>query len=539
MRSGSKTIVLLLFAPVLSGTLLVLAFSNTALWWLPWLGLAPLFLSLLQVKPWQAFLLSFLCGATYFALFFLYMFEIPSYTVVHHILLDLYLSIFVALFGFIFCFLSRRCGMPTALVAAPFLWISFEFIRSNLGFLAHPAALLGYSQLSCLPLIQISAATGVYGVSFLVVLANAGIAAVVLLLWQGAEGRSPGILAVPRDATVLVAVLAGIVIISALAYGNMVLSKPISGKPIKVSIVQGNIEQGKKWDPAYAEFIMRTYVDLSRAASHDHPELIVWPEAATPGFVLKNMSLLQQITSLAKETKCYYLIGSSEYGKFDKRSIKKRRVGNTALFFSPNGKVLGQYVKIHLVPFGEYVPLEGIVSWPDFIIPEGKKSFELGGKEFTLFDLHGTKFGAFICWENLFPYIVRGFVKKGAQFVVNMTNEAWFGKSSGAYRFLTATAFRAVENRVYVVRCANTGVSCFIDPYGRILDRVRDASGRDLFVRGVLTRNIVPMNSGTVYTRYGDWFPWLALLISAAALIIAFVRKRAGSRSRIQDLPAG
>ena len=530
MSSGRKTIVLLLFAPVLSGILLVVAFSSAALWWLSWFGLVPLFLSLLQVKPWQAFLLSFLCGATYFALFFLYMFEIPSYTVVHHILLDCYLAPFVAFFGFGFCLLSKRCRIATALVAAPFLWISFEFIRSNLGFLAHPAALLGYSELSCLPLIQISAVTGVYGVSFLVILANAGITAVVLLLWQGAEGRSAGILAVPRNATVLVAVLAGIVIISALVCGNMVLSKPISGKPIKVSIVQGNIEQDKKWDPAYAKFIMRTYVDQSRAASHDHPELIVWPEAATPDFVLKNMSLLQQITSLAKETKCYYLIGSSEYGKFDKRSIKGRRIGNTALFFSPNGKVLGQYVKIHLVPFGEYVPLEGIVSWPDFIIPEGKKGFELGGKEFTLFDLHGTKFGTFICWENLFPYIVRGLVKKGAQFVVNMTNEAWFGKSSGAYRFLTATAFRAVENRVYVVRCANTGVSCFIDPYGRILDRVRDASGRDLFVRGTLTGDIVPMNSRTIYTRYGDWFPWAGILSSVVLILVAFLWKKPASR---------
>jgi len=518
-----------LFAPVLSGILLVLAFSYAALWWLSWFGLFPFLLALLRVKPWHAFFLGLLCGAIYFALFFLYMFEIPSYTLVHHILLDCYLAPFVALFGLIFCFLSRRCGIPTALLVAPFLWISFEYIRSNLGFLSHPAALLGYSQLSCLPLVQVSSLMGVYGVSFLVVLANAGITGIVLLFWNGSNARSPITVSVPRSSTAFVVVLAGIAIISALLYGNMVLSKPISGKPIKVSIVQGDIEQSKKWDPAYAKFIMRTYLDLSRQASHDHPELIIWPEAATPGFVLKNMSLLKQITSLARDTKSYYLIGSSEYGKFDKSSIKERRVGNTALFFSPNGKVLGQYIKIHLVPFGEYVPLEGIIPWPDFIIPEGKKSFELGGKEFTLFDLHGTKFGAFICWENMFPYIVRGFVKKGAQFVVNMTNEAWFGKSSGAYRFMTAAAFRAVENRVWVVRCANTGVSCFIDPHGRIVDRLKNASGRDLFVRGVLTRDIIPMNVKTVYTRYGDWFAWLAVLISLVVVISASIRRKTSS----------
>ena len=147
------------------------------------------------------------------------------------------------------------------------------------------------------------------------------------------------------------------------------------------------------------------------------------------------------------------------------------------------------------------------------------------GKVFTIFETPDFRFGATICWESTFPDLVRQFVKKGAQFIVNMTNEAWFGDTEAPYQFLSSTVFRAVENRVYVVRCGNTGISCFIDPYGRIVDRVKDVNGKDVFVRGVLTGSVIPLDSKTFYTQHGDWLVWLSLICSGVFLLTALLKK--------------
>jgi apolipoprotein N-acyltransferase len=131
-----------------------------------------------------------------------------------------------------------------------------------------------------------------------------------------------------------------------------------------------------------------------------------------------------------------------------------------------------------------------------------------------------------ICWENLFSDLVRQFVKRGAQFIVNITNEAWFGETAAPYQFLSMSVFRAVENRVYVVRCANTGISCFIDPCGRVVDRVKDENGRDIFVRGIVTGSVIPLESNTIYTRYGDWLVWLSIAFFIfILLLLSFLRK--------------
>jgi apolipoprotein N-acyltransferase len=148
------------------------------------------------------------------------------------------------------------------------------------------------------------------------------------------------------------------------------------------------------------------------------------------------------------------------------------------------------------------------------------------GKTFTLFQGPGFRFGVTICWEILFPEMIREFVKNGAQFMVNITNEAWFGETVGPYHILTASVFRAVENRVYVVRCANTGISCFINPYGRVVDRVKDDKGQDIFVRGVLTETVIPMESKTKYTQYGDWLVWISFGVSLLFISVALFRRK-------------
>ncbi len=527
MKTKIFSLLYLILAPVLSGVLLFLAFPNYNAWWFAWIGLAPLLVVISGRGSMQGFLLSFICGLVFFAGVFDWMLETDGYEILHHSILVFGLALYFGIFGLALTFLIRRAQMTVAFLAAPFLWIALEYIRGKLFFLALPWAFLGHTQYQNISLIQISAITGAYGVSFLVVLVNSAVALLILgilnrLGWQQiTDGNFPS-----RRGIYVITLGAAVLMTLALLYGNTLSSERNTQKSIKVSVLQGNIEQSKKWDPKYAGVIMQTYGDLSRKAARDNPDLIIWPEAATPGFILKKLDLMNQTISLVKELKTYFIIGSSEFPKFDKDLLKAQKTGNTALFFSPDGKILGQYLKIYLFPFSEYVPYEGIIPWPQFIVPD-KKSSHVAGKEFTLFNINNASFGVLICWETIFPDLFRQYIKEGAQFMVNIGNEAWFGKSAGPNQFLSINIFRAIENRVFMVRCNNTGISCFIDPYGRVVDRVRSEEGQDIFVRGMLTGEVIPLNSNTIYTRHGDWLVWLSIGVSLIFLLIALLRKTA------------
>jgi apolipoprotein N-acyltransferase len=286
--------------------------------------------------------------------------------------------------------------------------------------------------------------------------------------------------------------------------GWQAIPRNLSGRPFSVAVVQGNIPQKMKWDRKYREQIISQYESLTEEAGKSKPQLIVWPEASTPGFILNDHSLLRRVGSMTRRFNAYLLIGSAEYPKFFKPfGERKLSRGNTALFFSTEGKILGQYLKIRLVPFGEYIPYDEIIPWPDFIVQGRKRSFDIAGSEATLFRMDEVEFGTLICWEVLFPDLTRNQVNKGANFVVNLTNEAWFGKITFPYQMLSSCIFRAVENRVNLIRCANTGISCFIDPYGRVIGRVTNGE-EDIFVSGTLTQKIFISPPGTFYTRYGD-----------------------------------
>ena len=314
-----------------------------------------------------------------------------------------------------------------------------------------------------------------------------------------------------------------------LLYGWTVVSQTVGGPAIRMSVLQGNISQQMKSAPKkHAAYIMQKYTDLSRQAAADHPDLIAWPEAATPGFILKNQPMIQELSSLIAEIKTPFLIGSSEYPKFIKdRPLRPGDVGNAALFFSSKGQFLGQYLKIHLVPFGEELPYKDSISWPSYIVPKDKKTFEIPGRDYTIFKLGETKFGTVICWEVVFPQLIRQFVKRKAAFMVNLTNEGWFGDTSAPHQMVAIVVFRAVENRVPFVRAANTGISCFIDSYGNITGRVKDQHGDDTFVEGYFTGEIRPSDARTFYTLYGDIFAYIVLALSGLILAsVAFKRPR-------------
>lgn len=526
MRKEIPLTTLRLLASLLSGALLVLAYPDYGVKWLAWMALVPLMLAILGTNPRQGFFLCFVFGVVLFSGVCRWIFEVSRYTLLHHLLVNLILGVPLSVFGWAFAYISSRRRATFALSTAPFIWVSLEYVRSNLSFLSLPWALLGHSQYQALPVIQISSVTGAYGVSFLVLLVNASLSAAIL-----AGVHRLKIIGIPsshrlsQTGTVFILVTTAALTGLVLLHGKMRLPSPIEGKSLKLSVVQGNIEQAKKWDRSYRGYILDRYEELSRQASKDHPRLVIWPEAATPGFVLSDGALLKRITGLVREMNTYFIIGSSEYPKFQKPPLRVLRSGNTALFFSPEGKVLGQYLKIRLVPFAEYVPYDKVIPWPRFIVPEKMKVFESPGNEITLFDLQGAKFGVLICWESIFPGLFRSFVKDGAQFMVNITNEGWFDKPAIFYQYLAMNVFRAVENRVYLVRCANTGISCLIDPHGNITSRVKDEKGRDINVPGILTVSVIPSETATVYTQWGDWFCFLCIGCSFACLILTVSRR--------------
>ena len=519
---------LVLLAPVFSGVLLIFAFPNFEQGWIAWLALTPLMIVLSGRRSQHGFLLAYICGIIFFTGVFNWILEVPGYELFHHTILILYLGLYVGIFGLIISFLVRRWGLLIGHLSGPFVWVSLEFIRSNLSFLALPWALLAHSQYLYPSVIQIAALTGTYSISFLIVMVNSTLTiAILTFTHQFKSHQQRAGFSSPRGRAIctLVAtlVLTGLVFY----YGLHTISRQIEGKGIKVTVVQGNIEQSKKWNPKFSKYIIKTYADLTRAAAEQAPDLIVWPETATPRAINQDRRLYQQVRSIVSSSSTYVLLGSAMHQKFKQKRRQHRKIVNSAYLIHPGNEDKDQrHDKIRLFPFGEYIPMAQTIPWSWINVPD--MSNYSPGEEFTVFEANNSRFSVIICWEIIFPDLTRQFVKKGAQFIVNIANEAWFGKTASPRQFLSISVFRAVENRVYVVRCVNTGISCFIDPYGRIIDRVKDEKGRDLFVRGILTETVVPMDSKTLYTRYGDWFCGLSIGISAAFLIVAFLRRKMG-----------
>jgi apolipoprotein N-acyltransferase len=520
-----------LLAPALTGVLIALAFPNYHFGWLAWIAFVPLLLRIRGRKPLQAFFMCWFCGVIFFlGITPWWIKEFQSVSIFASGLGYLYLGLYFALFGFVLSLIHSTIRVPL-LVAAP-IWVTFEYVRSNLSFLAFPWVLLGHTQYLNFPIIQMASFTGVYGVSFVIVLANGAIAdlivysiekgrkhkAVMLNLFQHliklkdnetlkhVQGDEQAFFYQYAKYNPLYGVLIVFTIMAVLWLAGWISLLPPtpSGKSLSVAVVQGNIPQKIKWDREYREQIISQYESLTEEAAKSNPQLIVWPEASTPGFVLNDHSLLRRMGSMMRRLNAYLLIGSAEYPKFFKGSRQRKlNRGNTALFFSSEGKVLGQYLKIRLVPFGEYIPYEESIPWPDFIVQRGKRNFDIAGSEATLFRVDEIQFGTLICWEVLFPDLTRNLVKNGADFVINLTNEAWFGKIAFPYQMLSSCVFRAVENRVNLVRCANTGISCFIDPYGRVTGRVTNG-GEDIFVS--VRRFSFPLQVPSIPVTATFWF---------------------------------
>lgn len=494
----------------MSGTLLVLSFPPLELGGLAWIALVPLLVVLDGRGPWAAFAISYLAGLVFIAGSFYWIWWVPGYNLLDEALLGLYLALYVAVWGLGVAWVRRRTALPLALVA-PALWVALEYVRSNLSFLSLPWMLLGHTQHLSIPTIQIASFAGVYGLTFLIVLVNVALAETVLYAIGRLTSRPVGDrVRLPLGALVC----AGLLLTATWLYGLGVTGEPVRGERIAAALVHTTFPREQKWDLAQRRSILERHEALTRMAAGTAPQLIVWPETAVPGDVQHHPPLKQRVSQAAREAKTALLVGSSEHAKFTDRRLLDRRY-NSMYLFSPAGEIIGQYRKITLVPFGEYEPLQGVVRWPKAIA--AAMGSHLPGDRYTVFTLGSVPFSAVICWEIVFPDLVRRFVQGGARFIVNASNEAWFAGSAMPDQMLAMSAFRAVENRTAVARSANLGISAIIDPYGRVTRRFTGSGRNGAPAAGILAGEIPLAESGTFYTRHGDVF---ALACIAASLVM-------------------
>ncbi len=486
-----------LILSIFSSLLIILSFPKFDLWFLAYVGLLPLFFAIKGKRPFSSFFLSYLAGILFFSGIIYWLVHV---TLLGYILLVFYLAIYFGLFGFCVSFFSEKSPFFKLLIF-PSIWVALEFLRGHLltGF---GWAFLGYSQYKALPVIQIADITGVYGVSFIIVMVNV---AIWLLI---SDFRSQKSEVRKSMFCFLFSVFCFLFVIS---YGFYRIIPDSNSKKIKISVIQGNIPQAIKWENNSLSFILEKHLQLSKLANADNPDLIIWPETSFPGFFGKDKYLLENLISSVKKLKNNLLIGAITEEDFS--------IYNTAILVSSHGVISGIYRKLHLVPFGEYVPLRGIFSFLPQLAVLGDFT---PGKEFTVFSLGedgAKKFSALICFEDTVPKISRQFVKRGANLLVNITNDAWFKDTSAPYQHLQASVFRAVENRTPLVRSANTGVSSFIDSCGRILGKVCDTENRETFIEGYKTREINLRNSTSFYSSFGDVFVLCCLGLFVLAIL--------------------
>ncbi|MBI5343878.1 MAG: apolipoprotein N-acyltransferase [Deltaproteobacteria bacterium] len=423
-------------------------------------------------------------------------------------LLSAVLALYPALFGMIFTSVILPSGSTLRLALITAVWVALEYLRGYL-FSGFPWAAAGYSQVPYLHIIQLADITGVWGISFLIVFVNAAIffSLRAVLRRDALPYREAGIVAA--------------VFLSVLTYGYVRVREVDSSirpwKMINVALLQGNIDQAVKWDVKFQQKTLGIYRALSIEAKKTVPSLIVWPETAVPFYLGRGGASDASVGDIAKEAGSYILTGSPSYNY--NQMAAKGEYFNSAYLFSPEGVVAGRYDKIHLVPFGEYVPMHRFLPFINKLTA-GVGDFKAGPGPIPISSALGP-IGVIICYEAIFPEISRGLVRNGAALLVNITNDAWFGRSSAPYQHFEMSVLRAVENRSYLVRAANTGISAVVDPAGRVRKESR------IFETAVLS-DTVGLRQGPLafYTAYGDVFAYGCILLSGVFILWTLNKRR-------------
>ena len=416
-------------------------------------------------------------------------------------------------FGGLVVLMARRAslGNRRPLFMAPFFWVAIEYFRDRVT--GVPWLPLGSAQVDNVPFARIAQFTGIYGLSFAVMLVNCAFAAGLLLY-----GR--------RRKNLLISATA-----AAIALQMGYFAKPDMFPATKEALlVQENVPvlDPVQWTPQLYDRTIGSLAQISvqqnRRSAADEQGLIVWPESPAP-FFINDPRLRPWLLTIARDSNSYLVIGS--VGTAESKVPGSQQLLNSALIVDPKGHFLGHYDKIHLVPFGEYVPMQ------DYLFFARKLTREVGdfarGTERKVFDVDHTRVGVFICYESIFPDEIRQFTANGAQVLINISNDGWYGETSAPFQHLQMARMRAIENHRWVLVATNNGVTASIDPDGRIVKRLPRN------VRSAMNAPYSPMIETTFYVLHGDVFAWTCVVISILAI---FVRTRITARTMIEARPA-
>ncbi|MEW6320018.1 MAG: apolipoprotein N-acyltransferase [Acidobacteriota bacterium] len=413
-------------------------------------------------------------------------------------LLVLYMSLFVGLASAAIAALVQRFGLR-GLWLAPAAWVAAEYARAHL-FGGFPWIPVGSAVVTLLPVAQLASLVGVFGLSAFLVALN--VAVVVAAVGEPRSRLAAGVAGVIALATVSV------------WGGARLAASPLAreGQALTVALVQGNVPQEEKWDPARAPAIVERYLTMTRDAAARGADLVVWPESATPFFFDEDPAGASQIRSVVRDVGVPLLFGTDEVLRGS-----PPRYYNSAFMLDVAGATAAVYRKIHLVPFGEYVPFKRLLF---FVAPlvEAVADFS-PGTTVTMLPVAGHMASTAICYEIVYPHLIRRGVLAGAEMLTTITNDAWYGSTSAPHQHFEQAAMRAIENGRYLARAANTGISGVIDPYGRVVAR----SG--LFETTVVMGEVRPIRALTVYARIGDLVAELSVLLTLVALGAALWRR--------------
>jgi apolipoprotein N-acyltransferase len=502
---------------LISGALLALSFPKFGHPALAWIALAPLLVAVThRRRPLRrAFLLGLLTGIVYFAGTLYWLVETmttfgglstPLATFAAALLVA-YLSLFPAAFAAIQSRFAAVFGV-VAVLAAPATWVATEMGRTYIidGF---PWELLGYSQSSVLPIAQVASLVGVYGLSALVTLVSAAAAFAALdtsrWCWR-----------------VLAAV--GAVVIAAGLWGAVRIRDgrlTTAGTGIRVAVIQGNIPVDLKWNPRLRGPIIGRYIGMTREAIGRGAQFILWPESATPTPYEQDFAMREAIQRLAREAHVTLLIGSDQVDPVlhTPGATLEHRSYNAGYLIRPDGATAAIYRKIHLVPFGEYVPFGRLLSFVGPIISAvGEMSPFSPGTDAIVLPVAGHAASTAICYEVIYSSLIRQFVQNGSELLTTITNDAWYGWSSAAYQHWQQASMRSIEEGRYLARAANTGISGFVDPYGRVLQSSM------MFQSAILVEDVRFIKERTVYGHTGDLVGWLSVAFTAAGLLATMRR---------------
>jgi apolipoprotein N-acyltransferase len=495
-----------------SGVLLALSFPRLGYPALAWIALAPLLLALTQnVSLPRAFALGLTTGAIYFGGTLYWMSAVMArygeLPLVLAVAINAVFVAYLALFPALFAVLIRRLTMVlgvAALPAAPFVWAATELGRTYL-FSGFPWVLLGYSQTTVLPIAQAASIVGVFGVSAIVVSANAAFAGIV-------AGRAL------RPAAL---VLAGVLLIA--VWGNARVRDGAltrQGEPLRVGLVQGNALEEDREAQGGGSTILNRHLAMTREAIAGGAALVILPESALSPYAFEEYPVVAAaLREAARQAGVPILLGSDQYEwRVTGRTREVDKSFNAAFMLRADGTTGAVYRKMHLVPWGEYVPLK---NWLTFIGPLVKaigRGFD-AGHEATLLPVASHQVSTAICYEIIYPDLVRRFVREGSELLTTITNDSWFGRTSAPYQHFDQASMRAIEEGRYLVRAANTGVSGIVDPYGRVLERTA------IYQPAIVVGDVRLLTSSTLYSRAGDVFAY-ASAVATLALVLLSGRRR-------------